>query len=390
MTRRRAKGEGTIYPVRNDDGKIVGYEGSIEITSGVGGKRRRKKATGKTKRDVSRKLDEYRKQAEAGMDLGAKRQTLKRFLDHWLKDVVAQRCSPKTQSSYRDEVRNHIVPHLGHITLDKLNPTPIEQMRDELEQTPQKLRPDQKLGPRQVEYAVLVLKRALNRAIKEKLITYNPAALVEVKKATPKRIFLKIEQAQRFLAVLAGHRQEALYAALILTGMRKGEALALRWPDIDLDQRTITVSKTTQRIHGHGRHTGTTKTGKERAISMPSVLVHLLQRHEIRQRGEGLYSPDGLVFPSEAGTEVESGNLHRQFKGLLEQAGLPLDATIHSLRHTCASLLLDAGENIANVSAQLGHARVSTTSDIYAHAVASSQARGIEALGQRLRRDEDE
>lgn len=390
MRSRRAKGEGHIRPVTDDNGKIIGYEGSIEIDAGIGGKRRRRKATGKTKAEVAKKLQELSRQSEQGVDLGTKRQTVAQYLEHWLTDVVGIKNAPKTFASYKAEVINHINPHVGHIRLDQLTQAHVERMRNALQQTPQTQQPDKLLGLRQVEYAVKVLSRALNRAIKEKLIGHNPAALVEVPKATPTRHALTIEQAQAFLAALAGHPQEALYTALILTGMRKGEALALTWPDIDLDNREIAITKTGQRIHGIGRHIGTTKTKKGRVIAMPDVLVRVLERHRQRQEQTGTYSARGMVFPSTTGTLIESGNMHRQFKRLLAKAGLPADVTIHSLRHTCATLLLDGGESAVNVAAQLGHAKVSTTLDIYGHSVRDTQARGIEALARKLKGDGDE
>ena len=387
---RRAKGEGSIRELRDDQGRITGYEGSIELEAGLNGKRRRKKATGKTKAEVAKKLQELKRQSEQGVDLGTKRQTVAQYLEHWLTDVVGIRNAPKTFASYKGEVVNHIVPHIGHIRLDQLTQHHVERMRNALQQTPQTQQPDKLLGLRQVEYAVKVLSRALNRAIKEKLISHNPAALVEVPKATPNRHALTIEQAQAFLAALAGHPQEALYTALILTGMRKGEALALVWADVDLEHRSITITKTGQRIPGIGRHIGTTKTKKGRVIAIPALLVRVLERHRQQQAQIGRDGKRSLVFPSAAGTLIESGNLHRQFKGLLEKAGLPGDVTIHSLRHTCATLLLDGGESAVNVAAQLGHAKVSTTLDIYGHSVKDSQARGIEALARRLQGDEDE
>ncbi len=388
MTARRAKGEGHIKPLLDDNGKTIGYEGSIEIAPGLNGRRRRAKASGKTKTEVAKKLQDLKRQSEQGVSV-TERMTVAAYLDHWLKDVVGIKNAPKTYASYKSEVKHHIRPHVGHILLHALTQAHVERMRDALQQTPQMQHPDKPLGPRQVEYAVKVLSRALNRAIKEKRISVNVAALVELPKAAPKRAVLTLEQAQAFLAALAGHRMEAFYAALILTGMRKGEALALLWTDVDLANREIVISKTGQRIHGIGRHIGTTKTGRTRTIGMPGVLVRLLERHRERLQAANLYRERGMVFPSEAGTLIESSNLHRQFKGLLAKAGLPDATTIHSLRHTCATLLLDAGENVANVAAQLGHTRVSTTTDIYSHSVRNSQMRGIEDLANRLKGDEE-
>lgn len=392
MTRRsnrRAPGEGSISPIKDEDGKIIAYEGSIELPPGIGGKRRRKKVRGKTRSEVVAKLKQLGKDIDAGLAVGTPRQTVAQFLTHWLLDVVRVKNGPKTYSSYEENVRCYLIPHVGHIRLDQLTQKHVEAMRDVLQKQPQQQRPDKLLGPRTVEYAVKVLQRALNRAIKEGHIARNPAALVELPRSTGKVQPFTLEQAQAFLDAIKDNRLEALFAMLILTGLRIGEALALTWADIDLKQHTIKVDKTLQRISKIGQYTGKTKTAKStRLASMPDVLVRLLQAHRERQdreRQNPHWLERNLVFSTKRGAPLENSNVRKYyFKPLLVAAGLPETTRIHDLRHTCATLLLDAGENVTNVAAQLGHSKTSVTLDIYGHAVAASQARAVDKLGERL------
>jgi integrase len=386
---RRAKGEGSIYERRNAAGELIGYEGSIEIDAGTGGKRRRRKATGKTKTDVANKLRELKRQAEAGVDLGTQRQTVKQFLDHWLGDVVSKSTAPKTWASYEETCRNYILPHVGHIRLDALKQKQCQTMYDKLLiQTHH--RTGKPLAPRTAEYAVKVLQRALNRAIREKLIVHNPAALVVTVRSAHTVQALSQESARAFLRALAGHRLAPLFWTLILTGMRRGEALALLWDDIDFTGMTITITKNYQRVRGV-RIVGDPKNKSTRTIPLSTALAEILTAHRAQQgkdRTASSWREHGLVFPSTVGTYIIPGNLHDDFKTLLKRAGLPETTRLHDLRHTCATLLLDAGVNPANVAAQLGHAKVSTTLDVYGHSVPSSQAEGLEALGEAMRGEE--
>lgn len=389
---RRAPGEGSIYPIRNKAGEITGYAGSIDLTVGIDGKRRRRRARGKTKTEVANKLRELRKQADAGVDLGTPRQTLAQFLAHWLKDVVLIRNSPKTHASYSDVVRLYIIPHIGHIRLDQLTQKHIQAMATALVQQPNQKRPGTLLDAYIVRRAVHILKAALNRAKQERLIAYNPAELVELPRTNTRKIQAFSEaDARRFLQVVSGHRLEALWWILMLCGLRKGEVLALVWSDVDFEQKLLSVSKSYQKI-GKEKVTGKPKTSTgNRLVPLPDVLITLLREHQRRQ-GEEKYSVPTYdrIFVTRTGTPIDPSNLWAQFKSLLKKAGLPAATRVHDLRHTCATLLLDAGENPRNVAALLGHSKTSTTLDIYGHSVAASQAKGIEALGERLKGDKNE
>lgn len=389
---RRAPGEGSIYPIRNKAGEITGYAGSIDLPTDIDGKRKRRKARGKTKTEVANKLRELRKQADAGVDLGTPRQTLAQFLTHWLKDVVWVRNAPKTHASYSDVARLYIIPHIGHIRLDQLTQKHIQAMITALTQQQNQKRPGELLGAYIARRAVWVLKGALNRAKQERLIAYNPAELVELPRTTTRKVqALSEADARRFLQVVAGHRLEAIWWILLLCGLRKGEVLALHWSDVDFGQKLLSVSKSFQRI-GKEKVTGKPKTATgSRLVPLPDVLITLLREHQRRQ-GEERYSipTHNRIFVTRVGTPIEPSNLWAQFKTLLKKAGLPAATRVHDLRHTCATLLLDAGESPRNVSALLGHSKTSTTLDIYGHAVAASQAKGVEALGERLKGDKNE
>lgn len=383
---RRAKGEGSIYAVKDADGRIISYKGSIELPPGLNGKRKRLKASGKTKQEVAAKLRDLKRKSEAGLDLGTRRQTMNQFLAHWMTDVVKVKSEPKTIESYEDTIRLYIAPHIGHIQLINLTTHHCQMMYDALRKQPDSRTrtATTRTLTRAAEYAVKVLERALNRAIEERLIIFNPAAVIETQASEAKVQALTEAQAVTFLASIEGHRLEALYHLLLLCGLRQGEARAIEWGDLDLEHSTLSITKTSQRLR-QGFITKSPKTRSSvRTISLPETTVGLLQKMKEQRT---MYT-NGLVFLSETGTALSPRNLDRQFKSLLKRAGLP-ETTLHSLRHTCATLLLDQGESAVNVASQLGHADAATTLRIYGHSVAASRARGVEALAKRLKKKEE-
>lgn len=379
MRQRRPKGEGGISPIKDKEGKVVGYEGSIEIKGDLGGKRQRKKVRAATKTEVSQRLRELRKEQDQGVQIGTKRQTVAQYMADWLENVVKHRNSPSTYNDCERLPRLHIVPYIGHIRLDKLTQKHIEQLRDTLLSKPKMVGSSDPLKLSTVVYILNILKRALNKAVEDGLIATNVVSRVAI--ATPEFEVhaLTEEQVRAFLHALEGDKSECLLSTSFFTGARRGEVLALTRDDIDLETKTITVNKSLGRIRGK-RVLGKTKTKKPRTIAIPDVLIPLLEQQL------ALHNHD-LVFPNRDGGHLDPMTMLNRFKAILHKADLPESITIHMLRHTFATLLLDAGENITNVAAQLGHSKVSTTLDVYASSVRASQAKGINELGDRLKKD---
>jgi integrase len=203
---------------------------------------------------------------------------------------------------------------------------------------------------------------------------------------------LSEDEARTFLEAVrrSGKRFEALYVLAITTGLRRGEALGLRWDDLDLERGTLRVGRAL--VREGGRHTlGETKTRRgRRQINLTPGTVSALKAHRKKQLEEkmklaGLYKDHGLIFASEVGTPVNPENLvKRSFKLLLKEASLP-EIRFHDLRHTCATLLLGRDVHPKLVQELLGHATIAMTLDTYSHYLPSmgDQAAGAmrDALG---------
>jgi len=194
---------------------------------------------------------------------------------------------------------------------------------------------------------------------------------------------LTLEQARALLSSVREHRLEELLTVAVVTGMRRGELLALRWSNIDFERRTLLVLHTVDYIpkYGYVETEPKTKAGK-RLVSLPHFLVDMLKQHRLQQLEQRLKQGDAwenrdLVFPDLRGGYFNPNYLLRVFKKLLNEAGLP-HMPFHDLRHSAATILLSMGVNIKVVQELLGHSDISITLGTYAHLLPPMQQEVVE------------
>jgi len=218
-------------------------------------RRKRKYLYGVTRKEVAEQLNKALREKGQGLPVATERLTVGQFLADWLQNSVAPSVRPATHRSYEQTVRNHLVPELGRLPLQKLEPQHVRAMLS------------RKLGAglsaRSVTYLRVVLRAALNQARKWNLVARNVAELVEPPKCERFRIEpLSPEQARALLEAAKGSRLEALYAVALACGLRMGEVLGLRWQDVDLEQGRLAVSQALQRQKGRGLVLTETKTDR--------------------------------------------------------------------------------------------------------------------------------
>jgi integrase len=367
---KRGQNEGSIF--ERSDGRWCG-----QLNLGwENGKRRRKYVYGATAQEVQNALLKARSEQAAGLPVAIGLQTVGQFLDAWLVDSVTPSVRPLTCEQYGQHVRLYLKPLLGRHQLSKLAPQHVRAF------IRQKL--DDGLSPRTVQLSIVILRKALSQAVKDGLIGRNVAKLVDgprVERFEGK--MLSPEQARAFLDATRGERLEALYAVALSLGLRMGEALGLRWQDIDLERRALTVNRILERI---GRGQGSTlqlvepKTSRSRrTVNLPEGAVRALRAHKVRQLEERLaagsrWRDHSLVFPSGIGTPYEPHGVHDDFKRMLAKAKLP-DMRFHDLRHSAASLMLAQGIPLRSIQDILGHSSITLTANLYAH------------VGEQLRRE---
>jgi integrase len=271
--RKRGQGEGTIYKRKDDRWVAVlnlGYQN---------GKLKRKSYYGETRKDVSDKLNAALRDVQQGIPIVTERQTVESFLDHWLANCVRTSVRPKTFTSYSQLVRIHIKPHLGRIQLVKLTPQQVQRFMNE--------RLEKGLSPRTVQYLRAVLRKALGQALKWGLIARNVATLVDSPRVERPEINPMLpNEAQAFLKAIQGDRLEALFSVAPAMGLRQGEALGLRWQDVDWDARIIRVRYGLQRINKKLELAELKTKSSRRDLPIIETILVALRAHRSRQLQE--------------------------------------------------------------------------------------------------------
>ncbi len=369
---RRAKGEGALF--QRTDGR---WCATIDL-GWQDGRRRRKTYTGATQEEVSGKLLAARAAHASGLPVAPKQQTLKQFLDRWLVECVKPAVRPLTLQQYQQHVKLYLGPALGSHRLEKLAAVQVQAfLNAQLKRG---------LSPRTVQLSLVILRHALDTAVRWNLVARNVAKLVDAPRVQrPETRPFSPDEAREFVEAIKGKRWELVYLTALTTGLRVGEILALRWRDIDLDHRTLAVVQSVQRIRSDKEGESSKlqfvelKTSRSRrTISIPASLAGALKEHRARQLRARLavgpkWKDHDLMFSTFIGTPIEKGALHRDFKAILEKAELP-KVRIHDLRHSTASLLLAQGTHPRAIMELLGHSRIGVTMDTYAHVMPAMMA----------------
>lgn len=364
---RRGPNEGSIY--QRKDGRwasdvTLGYEN---------GKRKRKTLYGATREDVFEKLTDTLHKQQRGEVIPTGKHTLGEFLDQWLADCVKPALRPRTYGSYEEMVRLHIKPALGHLRLAKLNPQHVQRFLNQLANKKAKNVKDRTLSPRTVAYNRTVLRMALSVAEEWRLIPHNPAVgRIRLTRGESRKVEpWTLEQRRALLKAVESDRMAALFLVMLFMGLRRGEALALRWQDVDLEARVLRVTGTLQRINKE-LVIGSPKTEKsQRTLPIPVSVIAALRENRSRQLEERMaaapvWQDSGLVFTTAVGSPIDPRNAKRVFDRLLQEAELP-HCRLHDLRHQFASNALAYGIELKVVSDLLGHSKLAITADIYAH-----------------------
>lgn len=307
---------------------------------------------GKSEAAIRERINQY------DLPLRTRNDTLAAYLPVWLDLYVKRNVRERTVEAYEGAINTHIIPSLGHIPLKELTEisilTLITSLTDE-----QKYATAQLVGT--------VLRLALETAANNGLISTNPALKLRVPRGKKQvSVTLSPEQVKKLLTAADRHPLRVLWYLGVTMGLRSGELRGLRWRDIDLGARKLTVNHQLQRIGGVTRLTDPKSASSRRELTIPMLayesLVHHYEDEVLRGRG----GPDHYLFYTERGTTISSQQIGRSFKKLLTNAGLP-DVRIHDLRHTCATLLVAKGIPMKTVQSVLGHSDYRITANLYSH-----------------------
>lgn len=375
MAGRRANGEGSIY--LRADGR---YEAAIMLPT-AGGKRKRVRVYGKNRQEVRDKLLKSVEQVRQGVLPSERAWKVDEYLDYWLE---REKRRPLTRQRHESIVRLHLGPSLGHYRLDALTVRIVQEFLDDLHANGTSVATIHQIRK--------VLSAALTYAMRQELLTRNVARLVELPRYRPAEAgHWTPDETIRFLDVARPDPLYPVFVLLALYGLRRGEAIGIRWCDVDFDRDVLRIRQQVQRIKGELRQVELKTESSERdeplLATAREVLLHqrtiqAAARVEAGDAWQGTGGDDELIFTTKSGRPLESHNLARSFLRICEQHGLRR-ITIHGLRHSNATAQKDLQVHARDIQAILGHGDVRTTG-IYEHVDLDSKRNALQKVEGRL------
>ena len=357
------------------------WELKFEISADGAGKRQsRYVAFRGTKRDAENELAKLIAQHAAGENVDPTKMTVAEFLERWNRDWASLHLSPKTLERHRQVIRLNITPHIGGMRVQKLRPAHLAALYATLAYSG-----SQTGGPlsvRSIRYVHAVLHRALGHAAGWGIVATNVATLVEpppLAGDSEEIAILSTEQIGMLLKHLEGRTLRPIVAFLIGTGCRRGEVLALRWKDVDLEKGIARIEHSIEQTKSGLRvKSPKTKHGR-RNVALALWLIAELRAHRVKQQEQRLSlgmgrTPDNLpIFATWDGKIRAPHWLSQKFAQAMK--ALKINAHLHVLRHTHVSQLVAAGLDVITISRRIGHASSAITLDVYGHLFANTDAR---------------
>ena len=355
---KRTNGEGTIY--QRSDGL---WRGELTLGYDANGKRIKKVFHSKDLEKLQKKLNDEKYKLDRNIVTQSSDYTMAEWFQFWLENYKAIELKSSTYDRYEIAFNTHAKEIIGHIKLTKLRSEMIQQIYIQMY--------NNNLSTSSIKQLHIALNQSFKQAIKNNYLHQNPCNALTIPKSTPKSTrVLTVDEQEAFEQQCKLTTFGNLFVFGLNTGMRCGELTALTWGDIDFSEMLITVKRTASRVID--RDVNSNKKTKI-VMSTPKTIkgnrqIPINENAEkiLHFQKEKNVSSD-FVFPSTTGTILMTRNIRRAFENTLDRAELAHDITVHSLRHTFATRLLEKGANIKVVSELLGHASIQITLDIYSH-----------------------
>ena len=303
------------------------------------------------------------------------------LVEIYFRDFAPNELKPVTRYNYEKDLAIHITPVFGNRKIMSIKTSELTTFFTHMDlssETTRKLR--------------TIMSSVMNFGVKQGYIPKNPChgALYKRETAKAKKIKYLDQQQSRKLMELTSEYSifNTIIQMLLFTGLRIGECLCLQWDDVDFEHSTISISETLAYAYYEKYESTTKNTQSVRTLKLGEYSMSLLKRHKEKQDelkaivGKAWKHPD-FVFTTEIGEYINYGSINDKLKALLEENGLPI-LTVHALRHTNASLMINSGVDIKAVSAQLGHCNISITADTYGHIFDAYKARIAQSVEDKL------
>lgn len=383
--KKRANGEGSILELKRD-GKLVGYRASIYIGRDNNGKEKRKQFTGKTKKEVTEKLNNYKAKMTLGTLPEDDKITVEIWYETWLFDFKIKELKPKSFEKYHGIYKNYIKgTEIGKIKLKDLRTTHLQRYYNKLEIQDNK--------PASLIRGLNTrLKPCLGDAEKQGYIQKNYCKMVTLPKDySDKQIrILSTQEQQKFIEHIKTHDLEVLFLVALGTGLRLGEILGLKWSDIDFKTSTLTVSRSLSRVKNQdtGKYEVIEQTPKtknsNRTVPIPTNISSKLKKLKAQQNEQKLlvgeeYFNRNYVFTDAIGNPIDDKRPGRNLSSILKKLNIQ-HIKFHALRHTYATRLFENNIPPKTVQALMGHSDISVTMNTYTHVMEDTKLEAVEKL----------
>lgn len=387
-----------IQERRDKSGKLISYSIRVHRGRGADGKQLKPyTATFEvsptwTEKSARKKAEAYAATFEKECREGVTSDSKQRFEDYaeYVLSLKEQRGDKHTTIADYRSMTKRIYPEIGHIKLKNLQAHHLNTLYAHLMQDGVNQRTGGKLSNKTVLRYHRFISIVLAQAVKESIIPFNPAARAEPPKAEKKEA--KYLQSADIAAILEALNSEpikwkTLVHLLLITGARRGEIIGLKWDKVDFDNNRIYICNTISYTPDRGVYESTPKTeSSKRYVSLPVETMQLLKQYrawQIQERfrmGE-YFVNQGFVFSQDNGSPMHPDSVGKWLTKFCKRHGLP-HVNPHAFRHTMASMLYYNGMDSVSISKRLGHAQVSTTSDIYAHVIAEADKKNADILSE--------
>lgn len=394
MSRKRTYGRGSVFRYKTKSGYKYRWQlvAPLDPESPNGEKRRASKSGYSTRAEAEDALSAALSRVRRRKPALSSKAKLQEVCSEWLSELDL---ANSTLYGYKKIMNNHIIPHLGHISIGDLRPNQVAKFYKNLKAGGRRDSKDfgGRLSANTVNKIHIVLGAMLQDAVNQGLIPDNPArdgikvkppTRRQIREEAPEETLWTPDQLRDFLAWDRDIKEDYLYplwVLIALTGMRRGEVIALRWRDVDFRKMSVSIRRSADSVVS--KAVKTTKTSTSRVIAVDSVTLAVLQAYRAQRSKLGIefVAPDAFIFGT-LNNELRSPNdltarwtrLIRAAQGDIED--LPF-VTLKGLRHTHATLMLQAGENPKVVQERLGHSDIQTTLNIYSHVTPTIQQESV-------------